>query len=82
MARAKVRVDFVARRYSFLFHLEQEFDFEAFDLGKCMSQKFPCAGEVAAGLGCGSLSVGPGEPGDVDDLLRGFPPYFRISSAR
>jgi hypothetical protein len=60
MARAKVRLDFVACRYSFLFHADLEFDFEAFDLGKCMSQKFPYAGEVVADLGCGSLWVGPG----------------------
>lgn len=63
MARAKVRLDFIACQYSFLFHPEQEFDFEAFDLGKCVSQKFPCAEEVLAGLGCGSLSAGPAKYG-------------------
>jgi hypothetical protein len=39
MTRAKVRLGFVARRYSFLFHPEQEFDF---DLGKCMSEISVC----------------------------------------
>ena len=76
MARAKVRLDFGARRYSFLFRPEQEFDFEQFDLAKCMSRNFPCAEKIVAGLGCGSLSAGPEESRDVADLLRSFPALF------
>jgi hypothetical protein len=35
----KVRIDFSARRYNFLFHPEEESEFEPIDLGNVISQK-------------------------------------------
>jgi hypothetical protein len=41
LSLAKVRIDFSARRYCFLFQLEKDFEIESLDLDKCISKAFP-----------------------------------------
>jgi hypothetical protein len=67
---AKVRIDFAARRYKFLFQPEREFEFE------CISQEFPCSNDVLARLLCGSLSSGSDNTAELAGLIRSFPALF------
>jgi hypothetical protein len=73
---AKVRINFVARQYHFLFHPEREFVFELLDLGKCISQQFSCPNDVLGSLLCPSLSVGSDESAEIATLIRSFPALF------
>ena len=84
MTRAKMRLDFVTRQYSFSFHCEQEFPFEAFDLQLCASHNFPRSKKVVTGLMCESLSAESSESADILGLLRSFPALFseRLGTVR
>jgi hypothetical protein len=76
LAMAKLRVDFVARRYSFQFHPEQEFEFESLDLAVAASQHFPSPIERVASLLCGSVSAESSGSAELRELIRSFPALF------
>jgi hypothetical protein len=76
LTKAQVRIDFVARRYGFVFHSPQDFDFERFDLANGTSQQFPCPNDALTGLVCGSVSQGSEQMPDVANLIRKFPALF------
>jgi hypothetical protein len=71
-----VRINFFACRYNFLFHPEREFELEPVDLGKVISQKFPCPNDVRATLLCGLLLAESGNSPEIDRLLRSSPALF------
>ncbi|PNF31069.1 hypothetical protein B7P43_G17391, partial [Cryptotermes secundus] len=76
MSHAKVQLDFVARKYSFRFCPEKDFDFEPFELRLGMSLKFPSSVKPVAALLCGPSVAGSEEPVDIVELLQEFPGLF------
>jgi hypothetical protein len=73
---AKMRLDFVTRRYSFLFKPEQEFEFTSLDVTQHLSQEFPCHQEAFSSLMCGSLKNVVDDSFSLEDLMHDFPALF------
>jgi hypothetical protein len=84
LTMAKVRIDFVARRYSFLGCSELEFEFDPFDFAICASQKFPSPTEVVASLLPESALEQSRVSAEIATLMRGFPSLFsdRLGTVR
>jgi hypothetical protein len=76
MSNAKVQLDFAARKYSFLFCPERNFDFESFELRQGMSLKFPSPIKLVAGLLYEPSVANSEEPADTVELLQCFPGLF------
>jgi hypothetical protein len=76
LAKARVWIDFAARRYAFCFHPTREFDFERLDLPNGTSQQFSCSNDGMTSLVCGSVSLGSEQPAEVANLIHKFPALF------
>jgi transposase InsO family protein len=76
LAKAKVRIDFAARKYCFLFHPELEFTWEQFNLAQITSREFPCPGEAKEKLLCEALLEDSTDSAEIRELIYGFPALF------
>jgi hypothetical protein len=76
LSSAQVQLDFAARRYSFSFHPEKNFQFQEFDFGRDSSRKFPCPEDVFRSLASPCLPIVSDRSAELDSLLRSFPSLF------
>jgi hypothetical protein len=73
---AQVRIDFAARRYSFLLRHDKEFEFQYFDFCRHPSRQFPCSEDALRHVTTPCLQVVPDSSAELDKLIRSFPGLF------
>jgi hypothetical protein len=76
LTAAKLNIDFFARRYSFRFCSEKEFEFESFDLAEISSLTFPVLTRQVSSPVCGSLIAISSESVELEKLMSNFPGLF------